>query len=407
MTVERFLAQRAAEREGVGAPISRRSRHTQRTLDAYLRAGGRPRWMERLGEIQGRMAMERRRLERRYRALRQECGSDPRRVRPPLARARRGALLRAGQRAHPPAQRVVSDRARPADGPAHARLRADPRALLPARGARRGRGCSRSSRPGLTAPLCGHPTRTAPSSTACASTAGASPSRGQAPRPHPGGERAQRLAGVRLRPDPALRLAAAADSSSTPSRSVAVPAEPATDELEPAGAHGPARPHGERRAGPRADRAPADVARSRCRRGRAPPPRAAAARRRAAWRARRRGGARGRRSRPRRRGARRASTPWGRGTSRRAAPAWPNAALDAAASRPTSRSRSTSRSRRSAGSSRRKSAARGRRAAARHLAGHARGPRPRCARSASPPAAGGRPGRPGRTAPAAGPWARR
>ena len=76
MTVERFLAQRAAEREGVGAPISRRSRHTQRTLDAYLRAGGRPRWMERLSEIQGRIVMERRRLERHYRALQAECGSD-------------------------------------------------------------------------------------------------------------------------------------------------------------------------------------------------------------------------------------------------------------------------------------------------------------------------------------------
>jgi hypothetical protein len=75
MTVERLLAERAAEREG-GAPISRRSRHTARTLDAYLRAGGRPRWMERLSEIESRTVMEKRRLERSYRALREECGDD-------------------------------------------------------------------------------------------------------------------------------------------------------------------------------------------------------------------------------------------------------------------------------------------------------------------------------------------
>jgi len=74
MSVERFLQERAIDREGVGAPISRRSRNTRRTLDAYLRAGGRPRWMERLTEIEGRTAMEKRRLERLYRALEEECG---------------------------------------------------------------------------------------------------------------------------------------------------------------------------------------------------------------------------------------------------------------------------------------------------------------------------------------------
>jgi hypothetical protein len=77
MSVERLLADRAADRGGQGAPISRRSRHTARTLDAYLRAGGRPRWMERLSDIEGRTVMEKRRLERAYRALAEECGSDP------------------------------------------------------------------------------------------------------------------------------------------------------------------------------------------------------------------------------------------------------------------------------------------------------------------------------------------
>ena len=76
MTVERLLAERAAEREGSAGPISRRSRHTARTLDAYLRAGGRPRWMERLSDIESRTVMEKRRLERSHRALWEECGAD-------------------------------------------------------------------------------------------------------------------------------------------------------------------------------------------------------------------------------------------------------------------------------------------------------------------------------------------
>jgi len=74
MSVERLLADRAVDRALSGAPISRRSRHTARSLDAYLRAGGRPRWMERLSEIEGRTAMEKHRLERLHRALEEECG---------------------------------------------------------------------------------------------------------------------------------------------------------------------------------------------------------------------------------------------------------------------------------------------------------------------------------------------
>jgi hypothetical protein len=74
MSVERLLADGAVDRELAGAPISRRSRQTARSLDAYLKAGGRPRWMERLSEIEGRTAMEKRRLERLHRALEEECG---------------------------------------------------------------------------------------------------------------------------------------------------------------------------------------------------------------------------------------------------------------------------------------------------------------------------------------------
>ena len=66
----------APDREGMGGPISRRSRWTPRTLEAYLRAGGRPRWMERIGEIEGGKAAAERRLKREYRRLRAECGDD-------------------------------------------------------------------------------------------------------------------------------------------------------------------------------------------------------------------------------------------------------------------------------------------------------------------------------------------
>jgi hypothetical protein len=46
-------------------------------VERYLEAGLRPRWMERLVEIERGMANERRRLERAYRALRAECGDEP------------------------------------------------------------------------------------------------------------------------------------------------------------------------------------------------------------------------------------------------------------------------------------------------------------------------------------------
>jgi hypothetical protein len=45
-------------------------------VEAYLKAGVRPRWMERVIEVDGGIAHERRRLERAWRALRAECGED-------------------------------------------------------------------------------------------------------------------------------------------------------------------------------------------------------------------------------------------------------------------------------------------------------------------------------------------
>ena len=46
------------------------------TVEAYLKAGIRPRWMERIIEVDGGIARERRRLERAWRALRAECDPD-------------------------------------------------------------------------------------------------------------------------------------------------------------------------------------------------------------------------------------------------------------------------------------------------------------------------------------------
>ena len=61
---------------GVGKPISSRARLSQRTVEAYLKAGVRPRWMERIAEIDDAIKAQKHRLERSYRALREECDGD-------------------------------------------------------------------------------------------------------------------------------------------------------------------------------------------------------------------------------------------------------------------------------------------------------------------------------------------
>jgi hypothetical protein len=61
---------------GLGKPISSRARSSRRTVEAYLKAGVRPRWMERIAEIDNAIAAQRRRLARSHRALREECGAD-------------------------------------------------------------------------------------------------------------------------------------------------------------------------------------------------------------------------------------------------------------------------------------------------------------------------------------------
>ncbi len=71
------LLDRNREPEDSGRALSRHARQYQRTLEGYLQAGHRPRWMERLGEIDFGVARERRRLQRAYDSLRAEVGEEP------------------------------------------------------------------------------------------------------------------------------------------------------------------------------------------------------------------------------------------------------------------------------------------------------------------------------------------
>jgi hypothetical protein len=73
--LERLVMRDVEERRG--RPISRRALMAQRSVDAYLRAGIRPRWMERLDDIERGIAAQRRRLERAHAALRAEHEGDP------------------------------------------------------------------------------------------------------------------------------------------------------------------------------------------------------------------------------------------------------------------------------------------------------------------------------------------
>ena len=64
---------------GAGKPLSRRARQMQRSVEAYLRAGGLPRYMERLREIEQELKEQRRRLDVAYRLLLEACGDDEQR----------------------------------------------------------------------------------------------------------------------------------------------------------------------------------------------------------------------------------------------------------------------------------------------------------------------------------------
>src|SRR3954453_12588042 len=73
---ERVVKQDLDEPAGLGKPLSSRARMAQRSVEAYLKAGVRPRWMERIAEIDHSIAAQKHRLGRSYRLLREECGDD-------------------------------------------------------------------------------------------------------------------------------------------------------------------------------------------------------------------------------------------------------------------------------------------------------------------------------------------
>jgi hypothetical protein len=73
---ERVIGRGLEEAEGVGKPLAERTRQRQRTIEAYLKSGSPPRWMERIGDIDRGIANELRRLRRAYRWLDETCGED-------------------------------------------------------------------------------------------------------------------------------------------------------------------------------------------------------------------------------------------------------------------------------------------------------------------------------------------
>ncbi len=75
-TVQRLIRNALEDEREAGKPISARARQSVRSVEAYLKAGVRPRWMERLSEIERGIRNERRRLERAYRVARETAGAD-------------------------------------------------------------------------------------------------------------------------------------------------------------------------------------------------------------------------------------------------------------------------------------------------------------------------------------------
>jgi hypothetical protein len=78
---ERFVLESLEDPRSGGRPFSERARQTRRSLEHYLKAGMRPRWMERLIEIERDTKREQRRLADAYDDVREECGDDHARFR--------------------------------------------------------------------------------------------------------------------------------------------------------------------------------------------------------------------------------------------------------------------------------------------------------------------------------------
>jgi hypothetical protein len=74
--VERRIERAYEDTQELGKPLSRRARQTRRSVEAYLKAGVLPRYMERLREIERETEDHKQRLDRAYRALQQEHAGD-------------------------------------------------------------------------------------------------------------------------------------------------------------------------------------------------------------------------------------------------------------------------------------------------------------------------------------------
>jgi hypothetical protein len=79
--MDRTAAERLVKKDldaatGLGKPIARRALASQRTVESYLKAGVKPRWMERIAEIDNAIAYQKRRFARAHRTLRMESDGD-------------------------------------------------------------------------------------------------------------------------------------------------------------------------------------------------------------------------------------------------------------------------------------------------------------------------------------------
>jgi hypothetical protein len=74
--IERRIAKSYEDEQAVGRPLSRRALRTSRSVEAYLKAGLIPRYMERLRDIESQTQDHKRRIAASYRALQDACGDD-------------------------------------------------------------------------------------------------------------------------------------------------------------------------------------------------------------------------------------------------------------------------------------------------------------------------------------------
>jgi hypothetical protein len=73
---ERLVKKDLDETTGIGKPIAARALASQRSVEAYLKAGVRPRWMQRITEIDDAIKHLRMRFARAHRLVREECDGD-------------------------------------------------------------------------------------------------------------------------------------------------------------------------------------------------------------------------------------------------------------------------------------------------------------------------------------------